>query len=171
MPYIGHNDITIISTSFLVTISIYVPRAGHNQYYRQDHRVHPYFNLCAPCGAQLAVDNHICHLLAISIYVPHAGHNNGIVAVRFNGIFQFMCPVRGTTTPDDLLACLFHISIYVPRAGHNFLRPHSRQTGTYFNLRALCRAQRTQFDSGLYRIIISIYVPRAGHNAFSLPNW
>ena len=121
MPYIGHDDITIISTSFLVTISIYVPREGHNTNIdkannltmfnisiyvpRAGHNLTTdgfvsfchYFNLCAPCGAQLKSEKAHTGIMNFNLCAPCGAQHKDVTYNNGLQIFQFMCPMRGTT--------------------------------------------------------------------------
>ena len=103
-----------------------------------------YFNLCAPCGAQ-----------------PRR-----MTFLPVCSIFQFTCPVRGTTSFVPIVGRLEHISIYVPCAGHNVRSSIVVFTASSFQF--MCPVRGTTLflcPTGRNTQVISIYVPRAGHNS------
>ena len=127
---------------FVVSISIHVPREGH------DHPVSPSAQpisaFQSTCPARGTTFVHDCALVrcAISIHVPREGHDGGLSPhVKRCRLFQSTCPARGTTmyTPTWDMSCIFQstcpargttiaaqrrnqaalISIHVPREGHD----------------------------------------------------
>ena len=98
VPHAGHGDITIISTSILLTILIYTPLTGRNLQGRHIQQWLRYFNLCAPCGALNDCTRNRRTTTGISMYTPRVGRTpyHQPLCATSSTMFQFTCPVRGT---------------------------------------------------------------------------
>ena len=97
VPREGH-DVSNSASIFRKSISIHVPREGHDQPPLLCCRPLPYFNPRAPRGARLKDEVNANNVETISIHVPREGHD---CIYLFKSIL------------------IDNISIHVPREGHD----------------------------------------------------
>ena len=126
-----------------ISISIHVPREGHDAFVCNRHPPSPYFNPRAPRGARrfngvaglgnpndfnpraprgarLAADTRPSGHQRISIHVPREGHDRRKESKSEKAYeFQSTCPARGTTPTSLPVKATRLISIHVPREGHD----------------------------------------------------
>ena len=97
VPREGH-DVHRLNLHLIDVISIHVPREGHDCKSKRLIRRHLDFNPRAPRGARLIILNIQPSRVAISIHVPREGHDCILYKnARYLVGFQSTCPARGTT--------------------------------------------------------------------------
>ena len=143
MPREGHDLNAVARITIEPTISIHVPREGHDDGNKTSSTdLSKHFNPRAPRGARRAVALNGLAGQVISIHVPREGHDLRILLM--------ICPSchfnpRAPRGARRVVWCIFArlkiISIHVPREGHDL---------------ATTKAE--------YNPIISIHVPREGHD-------
>ena len=152
-------------TALAATISIHVPREGHDPLSLSVMCNFSYFNPRAPRGARPVFPHLIDGGRGISIHVPREGHDRlYLLRVWRHVEFQSTCPARGTTTLPAAAWSGTCISIHVPREGHDALRLRVVVPHHHFNPRAPRGARLLHGVPRVARRGISIHVPREGHD-------
>ena len=172
----------------LTTISIHVPREGHDPCSTiVCLRMFGFQSTCPARGTthlktnlkgNLEISIHVpreghdvdtakrrVELVAISIHVPREGHDRKIICdVRQRYRFQSTCPARGTTL--SFAPGLSFSADFNPRAprGARLLARSYDVTFLNFNPRAPRGARLFYFILSYNKFNISIHVPREGHD-------
>ena len=139
-----------LSSASQLSISIHVPREGHDRHILQMSRRRTTFQSTCPARGTTSIWSLIFCITPISIHVPREGHDFPLVLTgAADDLISIHVPREGHDWHSSLTAFPSSlISIHVPREGHDH-RHQCRDGGTlsYFNPRAPRGARRSSSDS------------------------
>ena len=103
----------------MITVSIHVPLAEHDELFRKVNYSVSWFQFTCPSRSTTTDARLSYPSLVVSIHVPLAEHDLQQAIQSVADEFQFTCPSRSTTDPRRNQCVISQVSIHVPLAEHD----------------------------------------------------
>ena len=193
MPREGHDLVSNSASIFRRSISIHVPREGHDKNLKRRyvevfdfnpraprgarlieqycHNYANYFNPRAPRGARQHIHLAKCYTRSISIHVPREGHDQQCQQLRGAPNISIHVPREGHDTFPDLdVATSGEFQSTCPARGTTWVEPTRTPEEIIFQSTCPARGTTTAYRDSGAPSVISIHVPREGHDFQFLRN-